>query len=274
MKAKFLVSLLFAALSLFGEDFDPFGGPKPLAIVIQTQPWASVIGADNPRFAMYDDGTLIFLASATNANAYLRATLSKKELAEFKEKLKPVFAVKDLKDRYTMGRPATDQPSTLFYLRQEDRELTASVYGLTRRTATNRSGTTVQLGGQEVVPSELLELYKYCSSMHRPGEEWIPRYVEVMVWPYDYAPEESIVWPNEWPNFKGPRAMQRGNSYSIFLDGNAKPELRRFLATRKEKGAVEIEGKKWAASWRDVFPSEPIWREAMEGGTDASPLQK
>src|SRR5215813_12584096 len=57
--------------------------------------------------------------------------------------------------------------------------------------------------------------------------------------------------------------MQRDESYSIFLAGNLLPQLRSFLATRRTKGAVEVNGKKWAASYRFVFPSEPMWRGAF-----------
>ena len=53
-------------------------------------------------------------------------------------------------------------------------------------------------------------------------------------------------------------------TYSIFLDGSVLPELQKFLRTQKEKGAVEIAGKKWAVSFRSVFPSEPVWRKALD----------
>lgn len=37
-------------------EFDPFEGPKPLAIFIQSDPWAMVIGSDTPRVAIYENG--------------------------------------------------------------------------------------------------------------------------------------------------------------------------------------------------------------------------
>jgi hypothetical protein len=36
-----------------------------------------------------------------------------------------------------------------------------------------------------------------------------------------------------------------------------------FLKTQKEKGAVEIDGKKWVVSYRFAFPSEPVWLKAF-----------
>ncbi len=41
-------------------------------------------------------------------------------------------------------------------------------------------------------------------------------------------------------------------------------DLRKFLGTRKERGAVEIERQKWMVSYRFTFPSEPVWRKAFE----------
>jgi len=57
--------------------------------------------------------------------------------------------------------------------------------------------------------------------------------------------------------------MKRGKSYSVCLGGNQLPELKNFLKTRHEKGVVEIDGKKWAAAYRHVFPSEPAWTKSL-----------
>jgi len=47
------------------------------------------------------------------------------------------------------------------------------------------------------------------------------------------------------------------------LDGSLLPKLRAFLATREERGAVEVDGKKMAASFRFAFPGEPVWSKAF-----------
>jgi hypothetical protein len=80
-----------------------------------------------------------------------------------------------------------------------------------------------------------------------------------MIWGYEYAPDKSIYWPKNWPGLKSPNTLRRGDSYSIFLPGKEIPKLVDLLAKQKEKGAVEIDGKKWAVSIRYTFPSEPVW---------------
>jgi hypothetical protein len=87
-----------------------------------------------------------------------------------------------------------------------------------------------------------------------------------MIWPFDHAKEVSIIWPKDWPGLDSARAIKRRDSYSIFLDGSMRAELQKLLSQRKETGAVEIGGKKWAVEFRSVFPSEPVWRKALEKG--------
>ena len=93
------------------------------------------------------------------------------------------------------------------------------------------------------------------------GEAWMPEFTEVMFWPYEYAPEESIVWPATWPDLKADTTKKRGegDSYSVFLPSARYSELRKFIATRKEKGAVLINGKKMSISYRLPFPGESRW---------------
>ena len=69
-----------------------------------------------------------------------------------------------------------------------------------------------------------------------------------MIRPYEYAPDASIYLGEKIGQRWTRSVSKRGSSYSIFLDGSALPELRKFLQTRKDKGAVEIGGKKWAVS--------------------------
>ena len=87
--------------------------------------------------------------------------------------------------------------------------------------------------------------------------------MEVIIWGYDYAPDESIYWPKDRPGLESPSTLKRRDAYSIFIPGKELPKLREFLKTRKEKGAVEIGGKKWAVSIRYTFPNEPIWFKAF-----------
>lgn len=281
--SRFRLSFLAGAALLFlgaAAPFDPFAGPKPLAVFIQSDPWAMVLGADTPRVAVYEDGEVVFVKKVGERLAYHHVKLTPKGLAALEARIAPVLAVKDLKPWYDMAPGVTDQPRAMFYLRDGSREVATSVYGL-KAKGTRLPAFTVFPGAPKPdrPPSELRELHAWLSELDFPSSrEWTPRYVEVMLWDYSYAPDSSIVWPKDWPSLQSPRAVQRGSSYSIFLDGSELPKLRAFLATRGERGAVEVDGKKMAAEFRYVFPGEPVWdkafREAAKREAAASRARK
>jgi hypothetical protein len=91
------------------------------------------------------------------------------------------------------------------------------------------------------------------------GKVWFPAAIEVMFWPYEYAPDASIAWPKDWPAPAAKDTRKRGDSFSVFLPCAHLSELRSFLATRKVKGAVLIDGKKMAVGTRFPFPGEEAW---------------
>ena len=259
------LALLISTASLRAADFHPFDGPKPMAVFIQTDPWAMVIGADTPRVAVYEDGTVVFAKKTRDGVRYYHKQLSKVEQSDLTKRLGPVLALKGLRHFYNLRPNVTDQPEAMFYVRDGARELATCVYGLMMTDTTLPAYTEFPTDRKpDDVPKELLDLHKFlCSVDYSDSKEWLPKYVEVMSWPYEYAPDASIIWPKGWPGIGSERSMKRGDSYSIFLDGGLLPELRKFLKTCKEKGAVEIGGKKWAAAFRPVFPSEPVWMNAL-----------
>jgi hypothetical protein len=238
--------------------FDPFAGPKPIAIFIAQNPWLMVIGSDTPRVAIYENGDAIFAKKVGESYSYHVATLSTDELAALEEAWLPLLSMHDLKKSYELSW-ATDQTTSMFYLRHGEQSVAVSAYGLDcQRRPPARSA--------EVLPALLSQVHrKFCALTFEQSREWVPQYIEVMLWDYSYAPSESIEWPKAWPSISSERAIKRGEAYSIFLDGSELQNLQEFLATQKEKGAIVLEGKKWAVSYRFTFPNEPVWRNALFG---------
>src|SRR5215468_8247527 len=85
MKRFAFILLSVAGLNLFAAEFSPFDGPKPMAVLIQTDPWAMVMGADTPRVAVYEDHSVIFLKKSGRIASYHRKDLSETELAGIKK---------------------------------------------------------------------------------------------------------------------------------------------------------------------------------------------
>ena len=218
------------------------GGPLPEVVYLESDPWLSVIGSDSPRFALYDDGLAIF----QDEDGFRSIRLDAQELRTFRASLS------DVHDPSLAGGyeavAATDQPqNTLLLYRREPVFLW--VYG--------------SLEDPEVrsrLPATVHEAFLYVSNFrHDRSEIWLPEQVEVMIWPYEYAPEPSIAWKSEWPSLSDPSTVWRGDSYSLYLPSSELEEVRAFIASRNSKGAILIDGRKWAASVRIPFPREELW---------------
>ena len=248
-------------------DYNPFEGPKPIAILIQTNPWLMVIGSDVPRVALYEDGQLVYLKKEKDdSNHYVRKQLSETELNAVKGQLISCGDWHECKEYYDLAPGVTDQPETQVYINLSGQRLVTRIYGL---AALGLSVPAFRASGGEsrsdTLPQSLVRLHEYLTQLdYADAKEWIPQYVEVMIWPYEYAPDTSIQWPPGWPGVDSEDAIARGDSYSIFMPGDRITDLRKFLATRRDKGAIEISGRKWSAALRYVFPSEPVWWTAFQ----------
>jgi hypothetical protein len=254
-RAWILIALVVAAPrgSAAPPDFDPYAGPRPVVVWIPTDPWAMVLGADTPRLALYEDGTRICIARGGSGLATLLVSkLSPTDLDQELQRIQALGTLSGLKRHYEMTR-VTDQSSDQFYVDLGGGPpVVTEVYGLGARETAER------------LPDSLAALHQHLvRATCEGGVPWVPEHVEVMLWPYEYAPQKSIHWPADWPGLDSPAARRRGDSYSIYLAGSKLSELRAFLKTRNEKGAVEVGRKKWAASYRYVFPSEPVWSKAF-----------
>jgi hypothetical protein len=255
------LALALFALMLFASPatakFDPFAGPKPIAVFTEINPWLMVIGSDTPRVAVYENGDVVFAKKIGDYYGYHFAKLSPAQLKEMEARWLSVFDTKPKPGGYDVSY-ATDQSTAVFYLRHGDKTFAANVYGWDCRRATP---APADLKPEDRPPAALEDVHKtFCSFDVADSHEWVPKYLEVMLWDYSYAPGQPIAWPRNWPGLNSERALKRGDAWSIFIDGSQLNDLRAFLKERREKGAVELGGHKWAVDFRYTFPSEPMWR--------------
>ena len=247
--------------------------PRPVLALVEHNPWLMVIGSDSPSFALYDDGTVIFLKRVGEPDATIRTV--KLEAAEFRRLVSslPLQALIDLPESEYTASSATDQTTTVVHTWRDGKRKSVSVYGdvrsgvglLTRKAEKKESPEDHMLSiDVEGIPQPVLKTVERLIGFDHPrAERWLPREVEVMIWPYEYAPDESRPWPKEWPGLKDPKTRRRaGKSFSLYLPSTELEALRKFLARRREKQAILIDGKKWAVSIRLPFPSEREWLSA------------
>lgn len=241
-------------------DFNPFEGPEPLLVVIESNPWSMVLGADSPRVAIYENGDAIYLDGDGRNQQFRIKRLSSQELETIRQQASKVFRGSELKHQYDI-RGTTDQPVAEFYFHDAKGFVATDVIGLECEASKPASWERIIAPP----PQALLDFNATLCSLSFPGSEpWSPPYAEVMMWDYHYAPGKSVAWPKTWPGLESPRTVRRGEDYSIFMDGKMFAQLDNFVRDIPQKSAVSIEGRKMSVSIRIPFPSEPVWRRALE----------
>lgn len=220
------------------------GMPPPILVLVQPNVWAAVIGSDYPAFALYADGTAIFRES----DGYKSVQLTPGEIEELIRTLK-IEALLPLKGYY-QATYGTDQMQSFLFIFSGARPFYISTYGSLDNPDTRSK-----------FPDEITAAYdRLLSFTHPRATDWLPRSVEVMISPYEYAPDSSIQWPKDWPGLDSPTTVKRGDEdFSLYIPSEQLERLRAFLATRHPRGAIEIGGKKWSASTRFPFPHEKLW---------------
>lgn len=226
------------------------GEPLPLVVLLVRDPWAQVIGSDSPKFALYEDGTVIQRAGA----GFTLARLSKAETKRLLDKLNP----RALERHYGSFRAddATDQPEQSLRVYQGEKPIFISVYGSLERPEVRSR-----------LPKDLTAAYDMLGAFSHPqSQPWLPDKIEVMVWPFESAASPPLAWPAGWPDLSDPTTVRRADDlFSIYMPSSRFAELRALLLARgKENRPISLDGRKWAASIRFPFPQEGLWMAPSE----------
>jgi hypothetical protein len=143
---------------------------------------------------------------------------------------------------------------------------TVSVYGAQPAGSELLPSEKASGGAAEyIVPPEFNRVYGVLTSIGKEqANEWVPDYIEVMIWPFEYATNE-VSWPADWPGVSSPMTLKRGDSqYSIYMPGKMLPDLQAFLLHVPDASAILMDGRKWSLETRYVFPGESVWRRALQ----------
>jgi hypothetical protein len=215
---------------------------------LENDPWRAVIGSDSPAFAMYEDGQVIFLKEdETGEPGYFSVMLSQEEQTRFLKTLaidEDFFAL----ETFYSAAEMTDQPNHTLLVSDGVALKRVQVYGDIRG----------ELEARLAAPKPFWELVEQLSTYdHEQATTWTPQKVEVMIWPYDTS--EAMPWPEDWPDLDHPTTWYRGDdNYSIYLDWPRFEGLRQRLQ-QETPGALLINGKSWAYSYRYPFINEHLW---------------
>jgi len=239
-----ILTIELLALSLVAQASG--NPPQPLVLLYVKDPWLMVIGSDSPRFALYDNGLVIYASGEKeDEKAFLSKPLSSTELKELLTTLDLERRLGGLNERIGASRK-TDQPTNRLCYWVDGKLRAISVYGSLHASNPER----------ERVPKPFLEVFDFLTQFRAKGAKpWLPPQIEVLIWPFDYSRETPRPWPKEWPGLDDPATKKRGNdSYSLFLDSTHFSALLDLLRSMKSNQAVLIGEKKWAISYRIPFP--------------------
>lgn len=235
--------------------------PKPLLVVLERNPWLDVVGSDSPTFALYDDGALVYLREKPTADEPFRArgVIEAKAMASELLGLDPT----KMESLYRLSA-GTDGVITVIWTPSKK----IKIYGNWRKSPIMSGDPDPRVKAIEEQEKEMWEslppeirtmLARIDQERSIEGRAWFPAKIEVMFWSYAHAPDASITWPKDWPSLTDKNTLSRNDTFSVFLPSDHWSELRSFLATRTQKGAVLIDGKKMAVAIRFPFPGEEGW---------------
>lgn len=254
--------LAATAINAFGGDFRPFPGPEPVAMLQESNPRAATIGPDTPQCVVYRTREALFF----RRDGCYRHLLSEREFAYVMTHVTAVIRAAPIKPFIDLAPGINHEPFADFFLQGDQAQIATRVCGISESGHPSVRRRALAPGASpDELPPQLADLYRVLHSLDYPdSQRWLSKYVEVIAWPYENAPDRSIYWPKDWPSITSDRAVKHGNTYSVYLDGFLLPQIDRFLRRRREMGAIVISGKKWVADYRLVFPSEHVWRNALK----------
>jgi hypothetical protein len=205
-----------------------------------------------PQFLLYSDGLLMV------ANQHSKSRLA---IARFSEQeLSGVLKILSAKDAFWLLSPSyelttwSDQPLHVITVRIPGKKvLGVSVNG----------DLKPRMEGDENPPPAFTEFVAALSAVTpETMKPWDPGYVEIVWSDYDYAPDRSLLWPEEWPGLDSPLARPWKNNVIktiMVFPSSHLAELDAFLARRTERGAILISGKKMHGHYRWPLPGEKKW---------------
>jgi hypothetical protein len=272
-RCSLLIFSFAAVINSASAKFDPFEGPKPIFVFIESDPWLMAPGSDTPNLVLYEDGELIFRSKMGEKFIYRHQHLDPTAIAAFRQRVKPIEGLERLKPWYNIQPNTSDMSTAKFYLQTDNGSVTTQVYGLFAESTNLPAWTEFHFGPRpDRLPRELRELHKFVTEFDDPqSPEWHPKYVEVMLWDYTWAHTDSVNWPMHWPDLDSERAIKRsGEKCGVFLDAIELPNVEEFFRT--QKGFIAVGGRNWSGDYRPTFPSEPLWMKAFHEVPQHVPL--
>lgn len=227
--------------------------PSPVIALIRRSSWTWVFGGE-PILVLYEDGRIIYSIGNSRDGRYMVARLTDKQISRMLEKVS-LRKLEGFDRSYDSSNGAADLSEYRLLRRRADGTYKdIAIYGGIE-TARTQDGTEYQ-----PLPPDLASICKYLATFAAENaEEWVPDYIEVIVWRYDYFTEEPLAWPKDWPDLSDSKTKQNGDRYVLLLERSKHKALHALLSSLKDGQGIRISGQAYAVATRSQFPQEEIW---------------
>ncbi len=244
-----VLCVLIASISSAGADTGQKSLHKPLLIYYERDPWLMVIGSDSPSFALYDNGEVYYESGDKNpTRRFMSARLPAKSLDALLQELDLSRNLSAFDHKTIEAADATDQPDNEIRYWIAGQPHVVNIYG-------PMSGPGAE---RKKVPPSVLHVLDTIAQFKAPdAKPWVPPYIEVMIWPFEYSKVSPRAWPSDWPGISDPTTRKRrDDNYSIYLSSKHFARFLEYYGSLGEKQAILLDNRKWALSYRIPFPGE------------------
>lgn len=223
---------------------------RPLAVLWETNPWLDVIGSDVPTVAVYEDGLVVLQKVEGHTVTRIAGTLSKADGAALAARIDAGLAKAPHR---STANGATDQPTVQILARHGETWREASCYGISRAAVSSAASYSAK-----VAPAGFVDAYRALLAVNPADQKpWAPEQIEVMLWGFDNA-RGAKPWPSAVPAPPaGVTPLPPGQGiYKHVIAGKYEAAVKAHLADIAGVNATELNGHKWAMSYRVRIPEE------------------
>lgn len=247
-KLLLFISLVIGHVS-FGQSKDSSLG-KPIFWYKVSDPWAMFMGAEGPLFILYDSHKILYWKNGVYRITQATQQETDELISDFSlndtffNKSRFINSVSPDFDTSTGEVMCCDLPTYTINYRKDT---------LNRITVL---GSINNRANRKNIPDKFLFIHEFVTNFDDDKAiTWIPNKIEVLLSDYSHSPDTPIKWPSEWPDLNSvDTRIQNGYATSIYLDKNYFSQLKKLLKKRREKQAIEINGKKYFVGYRFPIP--------------------
>jgi len=214
------------------ETFDPFKGPAPILVVIQTEPWGMVVGGETPAYALYENGLFVFRDhSAKDILRYRAIQLPERDRESLFDLLGNSAPAGGFKARYDLAPwNVTDQPELRIFFQTKDQTVVTRLYAWTLEGPSITKSMVEEMERLEpgsgksdkpepVLPGGLGKVFDRLREISgRPSQVWDSSYREAVLWPFQHAKGKGMPWPMNLPQPGSKFVRTFPHRLSVYVD--------------------------------------------------------